>query len=185
MNLLTSSKKLFFDAVSRLGRGNDNEFHIYLMGVNKSGKTSLLKELKVNQKRLNAKLIFDDQPSGGMRRSHLLLCSDPIDGIIYMIDASKPDSFPDNKRILHTLLNYTFSENKVPVLILVNKSKAGENSWSEKQLRNYLQFPNEVGYLIHDISVRTTAFHFSCIHWNRTRATKKVLSGLLANCQNL
>ncbi|KAG6390181.1 hypothetical protein SASPL_151663 [Salvia splendens] len=134
------------------------EFHVLILGIDKSGKTTLLEKLKSQYSNLeglppdrivptvglnigrievsNTKLAFWDLGGQLGLRSIWEKYYDEAHAVIYVVDAACPSRFEDSKSALEKALRHEDLQG-APVLILANKQDL-EEAASTDELAQYL-----------------------------------------------
>ncbi|XP_047967408.1 ADP-ribosylation factor-related protein 1-like [Salvia hispanica] len=134
------------------------EFHVLILGIDKSGKTTLLEKLKSQYSNLeglppdrivptvglnigrievsNTKLAFWDLGGQLALRSIWEKYYDEAHAVIYVVDAACPSRFEDSKSALEKALRHEDLQG-APVLILANKQDL-EEAVSTDELAQYL-----------------------------------------------
>ncbi|OWM75627.1 ADP-ribosylation factor-related protein 1 [Punica granatum] len=134
------------------------EFHILILGIDKSGKTTLLEKLKSIYSNLeglppdrivptvglnigrvalpNAKLVFWDLGGQPGLRSIWEKYYEEAHAVVFVIDAACPSRFEDSKSALEKVLRNDELQG-APVLILANKQDLPE-AVSTEELARYL-----------------------------------------------
>ncbi|KAL1531434.1 ADP-ribosylation factor-related protein 1-like [Salvia divinorum] len=134
------------------------EFHVLILGIDKSGKTTLLEKLKSQYSNLeglppdrivptvglnigrievsNSKLAFWDLGGQLGLRSIWEKYYDEAHAVIYVVDAASPSRFEDSKSALEKALRHEDLQG-APVLILANKQDL-EEAVSTDELAQYL-----------------------------------------------
>ncbi|KAJ4772209.1 ADP-ribosylation factor-related protein 1 [Rhynchospora pubera] len=163
------------------------EFHLLILGIHQSGKTTLLEKLKsiyskieglppdrilptvgLNIARIdasNAKLVFWDLGGQVGLRTIWEKYYEEAHAIIYVIDASSPNSFHDARSALEKVLRHRDLQG-APLLILANKQDVAE-AVSAEELERYLDLKDldERPYVFQSVSAyEGTGIKFS-IDW--------------------
>lgn len=134
------------------------EFHVLILGIDKSGKTTLLEKLKsqysnveglppdrivptvgLNIGRIeasNTKLVFWDLGGQPGLRSIWEKYYEEAHAVIFVVDASLPSRFEESKSALEKVLRHEDLLG-APLLILANKQDLGE-ALSAEELARYL-----------------------------------------------
>ncbi|XP_047335168.1 ADP-ribosylation factor-related protein 1-like [Impatiens glandulifera] len=150
------------------------EFHVLILGIDKTGKTTLLEKLKsqysnaeglppdrivptvgLNIGRLevsNAKLVFWDLGGQLGLRSIWEKYYEEAHAVIFVVDAACPSRFQDSKSAMEKVIRHEDLQG-APLLILANKQDLSEALTSE-ELGRYLDLKklDERAYMFKDVS---------------------------------